>query len=143
MLLVRGKTNKIKTRPASKTKWLKQGNAKLLKNISTEKLYRGTNKLYFQTNQTFFKNKNAIYFKFIYFYHTTFNHKADSKNHNSINNSQARDITGIKSENLVKVEFYKLRDEGLIEKIPELKGPASAWRLTENGKLKITNQNND
>ena len=58
------------------------------------------------------------------------------KNHNSINNSQARDITGIKSENLVKVEFYKLRDEGLIERIPELKGPASAWRLTNAGKQK-------
>ncbi len=47
-----------------------------------------------------------------------------------ITNQQARDITGIKSENLVKVEFYKLRDEGILERIPELKGPKSAWRLT-------------
>jgi ATP-dependent DNA helicase RecG len=29
-----------------------------------------------------------------------------------ITNRQARDLTGIKSENLVKIEFYKLRDEG-------------------------------
>jgi ATP-dependent DNA helicase RecG len=51
-----------------------------------------------------------------------------------ITNRQARDITGIRSENLVKIEFYKLRDEGLLEMIPELKGPRSAWRLTAKGK---------
>jgi len=49
--------------------------------------------------------------------------------HNSqINNKQAREITGIKSENLVKIEFYKLRDEGLLERIPGLEGPVAAWR---------------
>lgn len=48
--------------------------------------------------------------------------------HNTITNRQAREITGIKSENLVKIEFYKLRDAGLLEQIPELKGPKSAWR---------------
>ena len=53
---------------------------------------------------------------------------------NSITNAQARDITGIKSENLVKVEFYKLKDEGLLERVPGLKGPRSAWQLTEVGK---------
>ncbi len=52
----------------------------------------------------------------------------------TITNRQAREITGIKSENLVKIEFYKLRDEGLLEMVPELKGPAAAWRLTEKGK---------
>jgi ATP-dependent DNA helicase RecG len=46
-----------------------------------------------------------------------------------ITNKQARDITGIRSENLVKNEFYKLRDENLLERVPGLKGPASAWRL--------------
>jgi len=51
-----------------------------------------------------------------------------SKN-KTINNRQAREISGIKSENLVKIEFYKLRDEGLIEMIPGKKGPAAAWRL--------------
>ncbi len=54
-----------------------------------------------------------------------------------ITNRQARDVTGIRSENLVKVEFYKLRDDGLLEMVPKLKGPKSAWRLTEKGKEKI------
>ena len=48
----------------------------------------------------------------------------------TITNRQAREITGIRSENLVKIEFYKLRDEGLLEMVPGLKGPAAAWRLT-------------
>ena len=48
----------------------------------------------------------------------------------TITNRQARDITGIKSENSMKSEFYKLRDEGLLEMIRELKGAAAAWRLT-------------
>ena len=56
------------------------------------------------------------------------------QNNSKITNQQARDLTGIRSENLVKIEFYKLRDGGLIEKVPELKGPKSAWRLTEKGK---------
>lgn len=47
----------------------------------------------------------------------------------TITNKQAREITGIRSENLVKIEFYKLRDEGLLEMVPGLKGPAAAWRL--------------
>lgn len=54
------------------------------------------------------------------------------ENNPTINNRQARDLTGIKSENLVKVEFYKLRDEKLIERVPGLEGPASAWRLKQN-----------
>lgn len=57
-----------------------------------------------------------------------------------ITNQQARDITGIKSENLVKIEFYKLRDEGLLERVPGLKGPKSAWQLTERGKAEIKKQ---
>jgi len=48
----------------------------------------------------------------------------------TITNRQAREITGIRSENLVKIEFYKLRDEGLLEMVPGLRGPAAAWRLT-------------
>jgi ATP-dependent DNA helicase RecG len=47
-----------------------------------------------------------------------------------ITNRQARDITGIKSENAVKSEFYKLKEANLIEMIPELKGNKAAWRLT-------------
>jgi len=50
-----------------------------------------------------------------------------------ITNRQARDLTGIRSENLVKVEFYKLRDEGLLEPVPGLKGSKSAWQLTLEG----------
>jgi ATP-dependent DNA helicase RecG len=51
-----------------------------------------------------------------------------------VTNRQARDLTGIKSENLVKVEFYKLRDEGMLEPVPGLKGSKSAWQLTKKGK---------
>ncbi len=46
-----------------------------------------------------------------------------------IKNAQARDITGIRSENVVKTVFYKLRDENYIERVPGLDGSASAWRL--------------
>jgi ATP-dependent DNA helicase RecG len=50
------------------------------------------------------------------------------EDHEEITNAQAREITGIRSENLVKLEFYKLRDQGLIERVPGKQGPASAWR---------------
>lgn len=53
---------------------------------------------------------------------------------NQVTNRQAREFTGIKSENLVKIEFYKLRDENLIERVPGLAGPKSAWRLTDTGR---------
>lgn len=52
-----------------------------------------------------------------------------------ITNAQTREITGIKSENLVKIEFYKLRNAELLEKVPGLKGAKSAWQLTEKGKI--------
>jgi ATP-dependent DNA helicase RecG len=55
----------------------------------------------------------------------------------NITNRQAREITGIKSENSMKSEFYKLRDEGLLEMIPELKGAAAAWRLT-NDQMRVS-----
>ncbi len=54
-----------------------------------------------------------------------------------VTNKQARDITGIKSENLVKIEFYKLRDAGLLERVPGLQGPKAAWQLTKLGKDKV------
>jgi ATP-dependent DNA helicase RecG len=56
-----------------------------------------------------------------------------------VTNKQARDLTGIKSENLVKIEFYKLRDEGLLEPVPELKGPKAAWWLTKKGRIEAEN----
>jgi len=51
-----------------------------------------------------------------------------------ITNKEAREITGIKSENLVKIEFYKLRDAGLLERVPGLHGPKAAWQLTQAGR---------
>jgi ATP-dependent DNA helicase RecG len=56
------------------------------------------------------------------------------RQHDQISNRQARDLTGIRSENSVKTEFYKLRDEGHIERVPDLAGNKSAWRLTTKGK---------
>ena len=50
--------------------------------------------------------------------------------HDEINNSTARGITGITSENAMKNVFYRLRDEGLIEKVPGKAGKSSAWRST-------------
>lgn len=62
------------------------------------------------------------------------------KKNNSITNQQARDLTGIRSENLVKIEFYKLRDEELIERVPGLSGPKSAWQLTHTGKKYVRDE---
>jgi len=53
--------------------------------------------------------------------------------HDSIKNSEARELTGIKSENQVKTVFLRLAKEGVIERVPGLKGSASRWRKT-NGK---------
>lgn len=52
-------------------------------------------------------------------------------NHETIANSQARELTGIKSENEVKRVFLRLAKEGLIERVPELKGSASRWKRTK------------
>lgn len=49
----------------------------------------------------------------------------------AITNKEAREITGIRSENAMKQVFYRLRDTGKIEQIPELKGSKSAWQLTK------------
>ena len=50
------------------------------------------------------------------------------ENHAEITNSIARELTGVKSENSMKDIFYRLRDRGMIEQVPEKKGRASAWR---------------
>lgn len=55
----------------------------------------------------------------------------------TITNKDAREITGINSENLVKIEFYKLRDAGLLERVPGLKGPRAAWQLTKKGEEEV------
>lgn len=48
--------------------------------------------------------------------------------HEEITNPIARDLTGIKSENVVKRAFYRLRDRGLLEPVPGKRGKNSAWR---------------
>lgn len=50
------------------------------------------------------------------------------ENNLEIRNGVARDITGIHSENQMKEVFYRLRDKNLIERVPDRKGKAAAWR---------------
>jgi ATP-dependent DNA helicase RecG len=50
------------------------------------------------------------------------------ENNKIIRNRQARELTGIRSENAMKNIFYKLRDEDLIERVPGLEGSNAAWR---------------
>jgi ATP-dependent DNA helicase RecG len=50
------------------------------------------------------------------------------EHHEYIANSQARELTGIKSENEVKRVFLRLAKEGLIERVPGLRGSASRWQ---------------
>ncbi|MGX5651008.1 ATP-binding protein [Hydrogenophaga borbori] len=45
-----------------------------------------------------------------------------------ITNSIARELTGIKSENVMKQVFYRLRDTGQIEQIPGRAAHKAAWR---------------
>jgi ATP-dependent DNA helicase RecG len=49
-------------------------------------------------------------------------------NNTEITNSIARELTGIKSENTMKEVFYRLRDRGLLEQVPERYGNKAAWR---------------
>lgn len=51
------------------------------------------------------------------------------KKYTEITNSAAREITGIKSENQMKEVFYRLRDQGLLERVPGKHGNKSAWRM--------------
>lgn len=46
-----------------------------------------------------------------------------------ITNRTARILTGVKSENTMKNLFYKLRDNGLIERVEGKGGSASSWQL--------------
>ncbi|ABZ94658.1 transcriptional regulator [Leptospira biflexa serovar Patoc strain 'Patoc 1 (Ames)'] len=56
-------------------------------------------------------------------------------NNPEITNKEVRELTGIKSENLVKAEFYKLRKAGFLERVPEKNSNKSAWKLTEAGRI--------
>lgn len=53
------------------------------------------------------------------------------KHHKEINNSRAREICHIGSENVVKRIFEKMIKTGIIERIPERKGKSTAYRLIE------------
>lgn len=50
------------------------------------------------------------------------------EHHTEITNRVARSLTGIRSENSMKDVFYRLRNSGLVERIPGREGPMSAWR---------------
>ena len=49
------------------------------------------------------------------------------KSNDRITNRQARELTGIKSENQMKEVLYRLRDQKIIYLDPELKGNKAAW----------------
>jgi ATP-dependent DNA helicase RecG len=59
------------------------------------------------------------------------------ENNPMITNRVARGLTGIKSENSMKVVFWRLRDLDLIEQVPGRSGFASAWqKKRKNGRHK-------
>lgn len=51
------------------------------------------------------------------------------KGNQEITNQQARELTGIKSENTMKNVFYRLRDAGEIEQTPKVPGKKHSWRM--------------
>lgn len=51
--------------------------------------------------------------------------------HPQIRNSEARNISGIHSENQMKEVFYRLQNQGKIERVPGKKGNAAAWQLVQ------------
>jgi ATP-dependent DNA helicase RecG len=56
------------------------------------------------------------------------------RSHPAITNSIGRQLTGIESENAMKNVFYRLRNRGLLEQVPKLRGNKAAWRPTRKGK---------
>jgi ATP-dependent DNA helicase RecG len=50
------------------------------------------------------------------------------ENHPEITNRVARELTGIRSENSMKEVFYRLRDSGVLEQVPERSRAKKAWR---------------
>jgi ATP-dependent DNA helicase RecG len=51
----------------------------------------------------------------------------NNQENRSITNRIARGLTGIKSENSMKLVFLRLRDRGLLRQFPGTAGFASAW----------------
>lgn len=52
-------------------------------------------------------------------------------NNKEVKNKVARELTGIRSENQMKDVFYRLRDSGLIERVPGKMGNAAAWQKVD------------
>jgi ATP-dependent DNA helicase RecG len=50
------------------------------------------------------------------------------EDHDEITNRIARELTGITSENVMKEVFISLNKRRLLERVPEKRGTASAWR---------------
>lgn len=48
-----------------------------------------------------------------------------------IRNAQARKLTGITCETRMKEVFYRLREQGMIERVEGLKGNKSVWQLAK------------
>ncbi len=51
------------------------------------------------------------------------------KNHETINNSIARELTGITDANRMKQIFLQLRDKGLLEMVPGTRSTSTQWRM--------------
>jgi ATP-dependent DNA helicase RecG len=56
--------------------------------------------------------------------------------HVEITNAIGRELTGIKSENTMKEVFYRLRDRGMLEMVPDKLGNKAAWRRIKTNKLR-------
>jgi ATP-dependent DNA helicase RecG len=50
------------------------------------------------------------------------------QNHTEVSNRIARELTGIASENSMKDVFIRLSKRDLIERVPNKRGAAAAWR---------------
>jgi len=50
------------------------------------------------------------------------------ESNSEISNSQAREMCGIESENVMKQVFVKLQKRGILERTPHKKGSSSTWR---------------
>jgi ATP-dependent DNA helicase RecG len=59
------------------------------------------------------------------------------ENNPMITNRDARELTGIKSENSMKNVFLKLRDRNLIEQVPGRAGFASAWQQRQEHRREV------
>ena len=58
------------------------------------------------------------------------------KSHSSINNSEGREITGITDTIKMKDVFIRLKEKGLLEKVPGKRGNATRWMMSKlSGKL--------